>query len=815
MARSKRTLLRALLSVGLIAGLLAVNQVPASAQTTPSALQQYLPNDNVWAAAGGGANPDPSVLSDRQDGTDQAAHLTVVASNDTDRVIWYVCPVNTVGGGASATPAGAPTTTQLGSCERIGEDAEPRTPAAQRTVNSPDPIDEAYDFNWDILPGQEGTRDIVALACIGTGERIEGSNQNCIVNNQEDIDVDDSSNDDTASMTTAGEITTISTAANAVGAGTATPAAGTFQPFPHGSPVPGDGFFFRATTSPDVAGTNGNLGDLWWAIDWTTRGSVNEPGAVTSTGQCTQESSTLNSKTWLCRVLDSDVPDNTPAGGGNPQATSTNQEGALAIYEATSGSGFCAGNTVDCALDVHYVVASERGTINAQATFVTNQADPNDCNPADTQETNPLDQQQDQPANRTNGTSPASDRGSGAGGNTEQVRGCLVDRFGQLQTTPARVTYESTGAATAGFSSCGDANAVAAGVDGILHDHDGNGYYEHCHTMTNNAGTASAWIDNYGLQTNNTFGQPGTQTVRFCTDQQNDQAQPDSTVASSVGHGCADEAAASQATVTKEWVAVPTHVHLVFQGTGDTANPCHTGDQFKENNIGDRDTLLACTMDNADRPSTTNQTNGGRLQWTLNPATSGQQTATRFDCSTTQGQCPPGETDANGQATVSIEAINEGTDNICVQLFTDQGAPVGGQATCVQKRVRRSQETPTTTPPPTTTRHDRSVNIDTVKHVKLNRRQRALMIRGTVNSPDFESCASEVPIKVQIRKGGTWLTRKSDTTTENGVFKVLIRDITGRYRAIAPKYTIEDTSNNSTDICARAADNTRHRHGRR
>ena len=762
MARSKRTLLSALLSIGLIAGLLAVTQIPASAQTTPSSLSQFLPNDTNW----GGTNVDPGVLSDRPDGQDTAAHLTTVATSDTDRVIWYVCP-NTINYGDGFTQ------TELASCETIGTDAEPRTATATRPAGSAQ-IDEAYDITWNITQAQEGIRDIVALGCIGTGERIEGSNQNCIFDVEIDINVDNADQEDASTATTSGEFLSYSTANGTP------PAASTFVPFPHGSTVPNDGFYFNATTSPDFNTTNGDM--LGWAIDQTITGANDEPDSADATGTCTQVGNNLSATNWQCNVPNAAVADN--------------QEMAIAIYDANAtGNGFCAGANANCAFDIHYIVASQRGTVTAVHSFVnaSSGSGAQPCTTPDKTETNLTDGQQRSDGNRNNGTPP-----SGANsGNEERVRGCLVDRFGQLQGSATAVTFELSGLATAGYVSCDDGN-------GTLHDHDGNGYFEHCHATTGVTGNgrADAVLDNYGLTGPNTQGQTGTATSRFCVDPQNDQGQFDSTQTSPVGHGCGDEAAASQDTITKNYGSAPTHVHLVFAGTGDSTNPCHTGDQFKENDIGDRDTLTACTMDAQDRPSTTAQTGGGRLQWTLFPSTSGQQTATRFDCTSTQGQCPPSETDANGQASVVIEAINEGTDQICVDLHADAGTAGSVSQSCVQKRVRRAAETPTTTPPPSepvVRFHDRSV---TINFDPPGGKKGGLTVFGEVNS-NLNDCVSEVPVKVQRRFNGRWVTRKETTTTENGRYAVEIRNLSSRYRAIASKYEVSQPDG-SIDVCRKA-----------
>jgi hypothetical protein len=79
--------------------------------------------------------------------------------------------------------------------------------------------------------------------------------------------------------------------------------------------------------------------------------------------------------------------------------------------------------------------------------------------------------------------------------------------------------------------------------------------------------------------------------------------------------------------------------------------------------------------------------------------------------------------------------------------------------------------------------------------------------------PDgFNACLRQVPVKVQIRLGGEFITRKSDTTNDNGVFRVLIRDIKARYRVTAVRHEVADVFNNDNHICQRARGARRHRH---
>jgi len=73
----------------------------------------------------------------------------------------------------------------------------------------------------------------------------------------------------------------------------------------------------------------------------------------------------------------------------------------------------------------------------------------------------------------------------------------------------------------------------------------------------------------------------------------------------------------------------------------------------------------------------------------------------------------------------------------------------------------------------------------------------------------FTACVASVPVKIQRRRAGGWRTVGSTTTTDTGVYKKRIRDRTGRYRALAPKVTLND----GADVCSRAVSPVRrHRH---
>jgi hypothetical protein len=104
-------------------------------------------------------------------------------------------------------------------------------------------------------------------------------------------------------------------------------------------------------------------------------------------------------------------------------------------------------------------------------------------------------------------------------------------------------------------------------------------------------------------------------------------------------------------------------------------------------------------------------------------------------------------------------------------------------------------------PPPGGEGHARSISLSLRKH---------LVARGRVSStedPAFTDCVASVPVKIQRRRAGGWRTVGSTTTTDTGAYKKRIKDRPGRYRALAPKVTVND------EVCLRAVSPRRtHRH---
>lgn len=108
--------------------------------------------------------------------------------------------------------------------------------------------------------------------------------------------------------------------------------------------------------------------------------------------------------------------------------------------------------------------------------------------------------------------------------------------------------------------------------------------------------------------------------------------------------------------------------------------------------------------------------------------------------------------------------------------------------------------------------HDRTVNIGRFRHVEFPR-YTGLMVKGLVRAEESR-CAVRVPVKIQIRDDGRWITWKTDTTNSEGRFKVIVRDLPERFRASASWHRFEPDPD-SQQHCRPAQDIRRHRHHRR
>jgi hypothetical protein len=616
-----------LLTVALVGGLLSAAATPAFANHNdgppPASL---LPDDDGVGAVIG------TVLSDRNDGTDGAAHLTALAPPFVERVQWRKCP----------TTVTAPIdNADITACNVIlGDDAE-GDPLGTGTAFPPTSADEAYELFLNITAQMEtdSPADVITLGCnANPGETLA----NCVAVLDEGIVFNDAESGLPGTQASSAEMFAICTADTAAtggpgagvddvcqvgGANAGTPAevADRFNDWGHGDPVPNDGFVLRVSTSPDLNTAN----DLSAFRDWTGIGGGDGGTGESDNGDqnnlpCTVLDSNASRAIWECVFPD--------AGAGDDDA---NQEIGVYDFPDAVGQGECAGAVV-CLLDAHGAESQERVAATAVMTFTGSGSTPGaNCADPVTEDRNEL-------------------------GDTQAVDLCLTDQFGDAFNGDATIELDTSVVTTTGFTLC----------DGTTEDHDGDGYDEHCEGVTGADGVLRGEITN--PQDLAPPADRGDQVITGCSEGEADPAD--------ANHGCADETVT--ASITKTWFSLPAVVHLVFADTGDPADPCLTGDSFRENKVGQKDTLLACTFDKFGNPTTTDQEGGGRLQWTIDTTQGGDKTGVEFTSP------PPSETDATtAQATAEIVATRRSGNFICVDLENVRGSGATADDDCVEKVV--------------------------------------------------------------------------------------------------------------------------------
>lgn len=148
---------------------------------------------------------------------------------------------------------------------------------------------------------------------------------------------------------------------------------------------------------------------------------------------------------------------------------------------------------------------------------------------------------------------------------------------------------------------------------------------------------------------------------------------------------------------------------------------------------------------------------------------------------------------------------------------TDQAGVTAGN--CTDTVTKTWGEVPP--PEPTVERHARDVRIKRFRHIpRPNKPRPALRVKGWVRTNDgYDRCSAEVPVKLQIRRSGTWVTRKTTltkATDPNGDgrynWKMRVRHKHGKYRAIATRVRFNDQDANEIHICRRAVHVRRYRH---
>ncbi len=824
-----RKLWSVLASVALVSGLLSFAAGPVSAQsTTTNDVQLFMPTDTT----------DKDQLSDQWDGTDEAAHVTAIADPDATEASFYVCTDATGGGGVTSAELAS------NACQLIGTDSSATTAVPFGDRDQAFVSAAAFDAMWDIPANLDSLTsgvqyDIVVRACTGSPSTTTDPAANCDVDFADAVYLDDASVNSECGgpgqpacgagngpLLPTGEITgvceeVVTTIQGDNSILSTDPCGGTgeFTDLAHGGEIPNDDFTLRFTTDDSITEAAACLGtDEGITTQPSFEAGLTPPntcdiysdvtsgGAVDDNGTAADASDDF--RTWYATfttpVAEEGVGASTLA---DVDVAIFGQQGVdVAGVVAECAGAFApsaaAGNDITdaqevCVFDEHYAVATVRTAGALNLTF--NHGD--DSTDAGTTPDDTCQQ-----GNDTTETNRSED--------TDEVTACIVDQFGDAYTdaTVDEITFESTGAGILVSCDAGDEDdnppyAIAATATGTR-----------CVVPAADAdGQASALIDWGGAEY-------GDQTITACTDED--------------GDGCADETSAGDftATATKTWVATPFDIQLIYADTG-TAD-CAGGDQFKVNTEGDDDTLLACVVDlNGDPASTAGDVDEGDAN---------KESAGEFDLTwALSAGCqsvaftsnPVTETDEEGFATQQIRAIGEGTCTITV-TETNSGASdtvtksvepgTGPQPECNDGIdndgdgavdypsdpgcVDINDNTENSDQPGETFFHARTAEISSFKHIKLpGKKKPALRVKGTVDAPDYADCEAFVPVKVQLRASGEWITRKTDVTNENGVWKVLIRDVKGRYRVTATKFEIVDNANN-INVCQRARDEARHTH---
>jgi IPT/TIG domain len=142
-----------------------------------------------------------------------------------------------------------------------------------------------------------------------------------------------------------------------------------------------------------------------------------------------------------------------------------------------------------------------------------------------------------------------------------------------------------------------------------------------------------------------------------------------------------------------------------------------------------------------------------------------------------------------GFTTTSV-TFNNVTSTFVVNSATQITATVPSTATTGPIKVTTPCGPVTSTTNFTVTKsHSRSVTLSLKRH---------LVAKGVVSVSDgFTSCVASVPVKIQRRVSGSWKNVGSTTTTATGSYSKKLKDKTGKYRAKAPKVTL----NAGVDIC--------------
>jgi len=543
-------------------GLAAATHAAAFA---PSGVMNFNPN---WSSTltDDGNEPSSLVLSDKFDGIDQFAHLTLVAGTNAVSAIWYVCPPGTYGpsgGPGVSVPATFPPSA---SCTPIGTDTQGTTPVAPGVG-----VDTAFELFYDIPATQDGSgRDIVAFACdtiVQTGH--------CTGQAETGVILDDAGTGSANGASSSGEFLDwcvdtpplgggCDTARHPLGHGTAVPAAVTNGPFPPGSQLIVRArfstdvdnatlcidFHADAFDPPDQCGTTPAGGE---SFDTTTQSA---PAFSTGTFFVPMNSFPVNSEMgWNLFEDDDNFGGEADGNDGFCATGSVVPTGSASSQTAQDG-----GEGRTCILSSIYVVAALPTAAQVHLTNDESVA-PGDQGPTFCQD-----------GNRQKGDLVLT-------GSEDQVIGCVFDQFAELNANDDKdpadllghepVTFELTGPAT--IDECEGLTSVinAAGTA--------------CHLEDANTEVADNKYEMEWHATNLPNGGPtAAVSITFCVDPED--------------NGCADSGTL-QDTVNKTVVAGINHVHLRKTKNLQFHPNCHVGPVSITRRAGTRVSLTACLHD--------------------------------------------------------------------------------------------------------------------------------------------------------------------------------------------------------------------------
>jgi hypothetical protein len=324
---------RILLTLGVVCGVVVGGVPPSSAANSPTS---FLPDGDSATGSRG------DVLSDRFDGVDSRAHLTLVATPKATRAAWYRCPGTRK---KPTDPQGPSIRRSSASASRSAKipsrQLRPRRRWTTRPTNcsgtSPARSICSSSTSWLSSTSATSPSSLVPIRC--ARQTLE-----------QGVTVDDSG---IGGRTTSGDIVAICTADFFFGPGaifdpcqvggglpgggaqTYQGAGALFEPFEHGDAVPNGGFVLRVRTSTDAEG-------LVAPIDFGADRVV-QPAVEDEFDFCSVIRGAANYLEWECVFTAAQVADDSTM--------------AIWITKVDGGGGQCS-LLFECILDSHFSVST-------------------------------------------------------------------------------------------------------------------------------------------------------------------------------------------------------------------------------------------------------------------------------------------------------------------------------------------------------------------------------------------------------------------------------------------------------------------------